>query len=119
MNHTKKFRQHLVNVGQVQTSLVIKELSRNDFGIYKCRAESMAGYSDATIELKGNYVHTKEIDIHSPLRIFFFLEESHRSTIMNSREQSTTARNQILKRNQSNDQHSLEKINSDKFVFSC
>ena len=53
-----KFRQQQHTHGDViQTSLSIKEIEKNDFGLYGCFAESMSGKNHAVIELRGKILH--------------------------------------------------------------
>ena len=55
-NQTQRFRQYHTYADVAQTSLLIRDVEKSDFGFYTCRTESMAGHSEATVELKGNYI---------------------------------------------------------------
>jgi hypothetical protein len=53
-NTISKYRQQeQINGNVVQTTLHIKDIEKNDFGVYGCFAESMIGKSHGVIELRG------------------------------------------------------------------
>ena len=77
-NHTKKFRSHHGYDGaSAQTSLHVKDIERADFGNYTCFAESMAGQSQASIELRGNET-VFERDSPFSSRVQRFVEQQRR-----------------------------------------
>lgn len=65
----------------LQTTLYIRDVEANDFGLYACYAESKAGRTHAIVELK-----------------------QHRHHHQQQQHPSTTVRTQILKRNKSKSQ---------------
>jgi hypothetical protein len=70
-NQSGRFRQQQHNNGDIMHStLYIKDIDKDDFGHYACFAESKAGRSEATIELKGIQVNMEFIRVHRLNRLF-------------------------------------------------
>jgi len=108
-----RFRQQQhIHGDLLHTTLYIKDLEKEDFGIYACFAESKAGRNKAIIELKGK--NTNKSDINK-FFCFFLNKEHHRLTTtatlpisiisqISDKDElltTTTSRIQLLKRNKS------------------
>lgn len=93
-----KYRQQEHPTGDlIRTSLMIKEIEKQDLGFYDCLIESTSGKSHATIELRGKKIVMILLNIFLP-QIF----TEHRRPIDTTtveKDDYSTSRIQILKRN--------------------
>lgn len=99
-NTALKFRQQQQTQGNViQTILYIKEIEKNDFGFYGCFAESKIGKTHVVIELRGKFLYFNRKYKYYLINFIEHRRSTNAQTI--DKDELSTARIQILKRNKS------------------